>query len=199
MKAGLSTLSDDDGILAGRVQERQVHIPVVSLLERVNRVGLIDSNPQLDFDGLKSVCEVVRTRPATATVFKQCRAKVPFFGRRARSSIMLSAASLLAIFPFLYRWPHTQWSPPILYRFDGNALEQFLLDTVITPWMMETRGTVEAKLTEALEYTSKALGVVRSKIDTTIREREGHLMLLLATKGNLHGASTALMYLQGKR
>lgn len=191
VKTALGTLCGDDGTIL-----EQAHIPVVSLLERVNRVELVNSTPQLDFDALRGRCEVVRRRPAAATVFKQCRAKVPFFGRRVRSSIMLSAASLFAIFPFLYRWPRTQWDPPILYRFDSDVLGQFLLDTAITPWMMESRGTLEAKLTAALEYTRKALGVVQSEIDTTLREREGHLMLLLATKGNLHGASTALMYLQ---
>lgn len=142
-------------------------------------------------DEMKQYCDIFRPKSSIQALFEDCRRKLPLIGKRRRHRILSPLTALLAIFPFLTRWPELLHDTPPSYRVSIPRLEQFYRDNLTTPWHDELRKMVDSTIEYAIKEPQRA--VEETRVNAGMKH--DYLRLLLAAKGSLHFAVAMLPHL----
>ena len=156
---------------------------------------LPDTPPIPTLDELKQHCEIFRPKSSIQALFEDCRRRLPLIGKRRHHRALSPVTALLAIFPFLVRWPELLHDTPPSYRVNVPRLEQFYRDNLTTPWHNELRKAVDLTFEGAVKEALRAVEETKSKVNADTEQ--DYLRLLLATKGILHFAVAILPHLFG--
>jgi hypothetical protein len=151
--------------------------------------------PAPTLDEMKQHCDIFHPKSSIQALFEDCRCKLPLIGKRRHRRILSPLTALLAIFPFLARWPELLHDTPPSYRVNVPRLEQFYRDHLTTPWQSELRKVVDSTIENAVKEAWRAVEETRSKVNADTKQ--DYLRLLVAAKGSLHFAVAMLPHLFG--
>lgn len=151
----------------------------------------ISQTPTLD--EIKQHCDIFRPKSSIQALFEDCRRKLPLIGKRRRHRILSPLTALLAIFPFLTRWPELLHDTPPSYRVNIPRLEQFYRDNLTTPLHNELRKMVDSTIENAVKEPWREAEETRSKLNAEMEQ--DYLRLLLVAKGSLSFAVAMLPHL----
>lgn len=180
----LTDLATAHGVLVAPFHER-VHLDSKKLPN-------IPAAPTLD--QMKQHCDILHQKRSRRSLFEDCRCKLPLIGKRRHHRILSPLTALLAIFPFIARWPELL-RDTTTYRVNVPRLEQFYHDTLTTPWHKELRKAVDSTIENAVKEAWRAAEETRLKVNAGTEQ--DHLRLLLAAKGSLYFAVAMLSHLLG--
>ena len=183
----LSALSTDVAAALG--------ITVTPLHERLHLDSkkLHNAPPTPTLDEIKEHCDIFHPKSATQALFEDCRCKLPLIGKRRHHRVLSPLTAILAIFPFLVRWPELLHDTPPSYRVNVPRLEQFYRDNLTTPWHNDLCRVVDSTIENAVKGALRAVEETKSKV--IAGTAQNYLRSLLAAKGSLRFAVAILPYL----
>ena len=156
---------------------------------------LPNTPPTPTLDEIKQHCNIFRPKSSIQGLFEDCRRKLPLIGKRRHHRALSPLTALLAIFPFLVRWPELLHDTPPSYRVTVPRLEQLYRDNLTTPWHNELRKVVDLTTENAVKEAWRAVEETKSKVNADTEQ--DYLRLLLAAKGCLHFVVAILPHLFG--
>lgn len=162
---------------------------------RLDSKTLPNIPPIPTLDEIKQHCDLVHPTGSVKALFEDCRHKLPLIGKRRRHRILSPLTALLAIFPFLLRWPELLHDTPPSYRVNILRLEQFYRDNLTTPWQNDLLKMVDSTIENGVKEVARAVEETRLKLN--VEMKLDNLRLLLAAKGSLHFSVAVLPYLFG--